>query len=49
MFHKSETEQAYVWLLLRFIILMELNKTEKCHVFSFVEYAFIIEKGGQCL
>ena len=27
---------------------MELNKTERCHVFSFVEYAFIIKKSSQC-
>ena len=27
---------------------MELNKTERCHVFSFLEYAFITEKSSQC-
>lgn len=47
-FEGYETEQGYVWLLLRFSILMELNKTERCYVFSFVEYAFIIEKSSQC-
>ena len=46
-FEGYETEQGYVWLLLRFSILMELNKTERCHVFSFVENAFIIEKSSE--